>query len=547
MDDRPRRDELAKLTLAISEGRIDRRAFTRRALVLGLSLSAVATIFTTYAAGTRAHGRLQEGSADATPGGTLRFARAEDSDSLDPVTTNLNVGIWVLMSVYDQLVRVAPSGVDLEPGLAERWEVAEDALTYTFHLRPDLKFSDGTPLKASDVKYSIERAKNHPTSGWTFTLSALEEVVAQDDRTVVMRLIQPWAPFLSDLAMFSSSIISEAFAKGNEERLVEEMMGSGPFALAEWQKGDHILLKKNEHYWEPGLPLLDEVRIAVIPDDNSRVLQLQGGEIDAMWNVPSSRVEELKQDPNLSVIEVPSTYNQYVILNNRLAPLDDVNVRLALNYATDKQALIEIVLFGVGSEATSFMPEGSLFWNDDLPGFPFDLAKAQEYMAASSVPNGFDLELMYLAGLVDDEQLCTALGEMWSQIGVNVKLTPAEQSIYYDTWTTEKFQAWISYFTYDMVDPDEIVAFSVEPESSNAFHTGWSNAEAVELAHQGAAEQDPAKRQEIYARIQEIFNEDAPFVLLYRSRTSTPCPPRCMTFGHPPTGEWDWTKTWIEQ
>jgi len=276
------------------------------------------------------------------------------------------------------------------------------------------------------------------------------------------------------------------------------------------------------------------------------VIQLQGGEIDAMGNVPTSRVPEFKTDSSLKLIEFPSSYSQYVILNNQLEPLNDPNVRQALNYATDKQALIEIVLFGSGTEATSFMPKGALYWNEELPGFPFDLDRAKELMAASTVPEGFTLELTYLGGLVDDEQLATALRDMWGQIGVDVQITPAEQGVYYDVWTNETFQAWIGYWTNDIIDPDELVAFSVLPESSNAFHTGWSNPEAVALAQEGSAEQDPTKRQAIYYQIQEIYNADAPIVLLYHKPYLDLMTTKVRNFQHPPTGQWVWKKTWLE-
>ena len=143
------------------------------------------------------------------------------------------------------------------------------------------------------MKYSLERAANDPAQTWTFTLTALkrgpsddpevpgpaEGISAPDDNTVVIELAQPWAPFLSDLAMLNCSIISEAFASGNEERLTAEMMGTGPFMQQEWKKGESITLAKNPTYWEEGLPFLDQGRINVVPDDNNRILQIQGGKL----------------------------------------------------------------------------------------------------------------------------------------------------------------------------------------------------------------------------------------------------------------------------
>jgi len=577
MDKRQRRDALATLTHDLIQGRIDRRQFGKRALALGVGLPAVGLMARVYGANaaplvlqdaTEAPSNpititvggtpiavTEEDTANATPGGTLRYVRAEDSNNLDPVTNDGNVNIWIFMNVYDQLIRVGPDGASLVPSLAEQWEVSEDGKTYTFHLRPGVTFSDGTPLKASDVVYSFVRAANDPAETWTFTLTALQRdangqvtgITATDDQTVTVVLAQPWAPFLSDVAMFNLSIISEAFAAGNEARLTEELMGTGPFTMAEWRKGEYISLLKNPNYWEEGLPYLDEVRITVAPDDNSRILQLQGGEIDGTADVPSSRVPELKQDPNLKVIEFPSTFSQYVTFNHRNPPLDDVNARLALQYATDKQILIEVILFGVGVEATSFMPKGALYWNDILPGFPYDVAKAQEHLAQSKTPNGFAIEIQVSAGSSEEEQLATVLKDMWSQIGVDLTISPLERSVVLDNYRANAFEAQVVSWTNDIIDPDELVAYAILPESSEAYHTGYANPEAQELARQGAAELDPAKRKEIYFRIQELFNEDAVMLLLYHKPYIDVTTTRVRNFGHPPTGQWDWKKTWMEQ
>ncbi len=577
VDGEKRQRLLGTLTSDLFEGRIDRRAFMKRGAALGLSVPAVAAMARVYGAsaarpsaqdatevpenpititvGGTPIAVAEEDTSNATPGGTLRYARAEDSNNLDPVTNDGNVNIWIFMNVYDQLIRVSPNGASLVPGLAEKWEVSEDGKTYTFHLRQGVKFSDGTPLKASDVIYSFLRAANDPGETWTFTLTALQRdankqatgITAPDDQTVVIELAQPWAPFLSDVAMFNLGIISEAFAKGKEDRLTEELMGTGPFTMAEWKKGESILLKKNPNYWEEGLPYLDEVLISVIPDDNNRILQLQGGEIDATYDVPSSRVPDLKQDPNLKVIEFPSTFSQYLSLNMREAPLDDVNARLALQYATDKQTLIEVILFGVGVEATTFMPKGALYWNDQLAGFPYDVDKAKEYLAKSKTPDGFAFEIQTTAGSAEEEQLATVLKDMWSKIGVDLTISPLEASVHLDNYRANKFQCQVNGWTNDIIDPDELIAYAVLPESSEAYHTGWANPEAQDLARKGAGELDPAKREEIYFRIQEIFNEDSPMILLYHKPYIDVTTTKVHHLGHPPTGQWEWKQTWLEQ
>jgi peptide/nickel transport system substrate-binding protein len=579
---RDRNAVLGELRRQLFEREIDRREFVIQATRLGLAASAIGAMLHAYGANAAPGGRnaatrslLQnqpqnpititiggtpiavtgEDVTNAVPGGTLRFARRDDSDDLDPVTQDGNVDIWIFMNVYDQLIRVTPDGASLEPALAESWEVSTDGLTYTFHLRQGVKFSDGTPFTASDVVYSFDRAANDPKKLWTFTLTALQRdangqvqgITAPDDHTVVIKLAQPWAPFLADVAMFNLSIISQAFAKGNEDRLHRELMGTGPFTMAEWKQGEYISLKKNPSYWEEGFPFLDEVRVNVVPDDNNRILQLQGGELDAIYDVPASRVPELKQDPSFATIQFPSTYIRFITLNNRNPPLDDINARLALNYATDRKTLIDVVLFGAGTEATTFLPKGALFWNDELPGFPFDLNKAKDFISKSKTPNGFKLDFMIESGDAEGTQLGTTLKDLWSKIGVDLQLDLVDQGTFKDAYDNNKFEAQYTGWTNDIIDPDELVTYAILPDSSQNYHTGWTNQEAMDLAKKGRAELDPGKRKAIYFRIQEIWNTDSPMVLLYQEPYVDVTTTKVHSFGHPPTGQWVWKKTWMEQ
>jgi peptide/nickel transport system substrate-binding protein len=485
-------------------------------------------------------------AASGSAGGIFTFGRASDSDNLDPVTQDGNVDIWIFMSIYDQLVRVNDSGTGLQPALAEKWEVSPDGLTYTFHLRKGVVFSDGTPLKASDVKYSINRAKTNEKSGWTFTLEPLKEISTPDDSTVVMTLNQPWAPFLSDIAMFNASIISEAFAKKiGEDKLVEQTMGTGPFSLVEWKKGEYILLQKNDKYWEPGLPLLDQIKIVVVPDDNNRILQLQGGQIDGMYDVPLNRVADLEKDSNFVVNRFVSTYNNFIALNTRNAPLSDIKVRQALNYATDKQALIKVVNFGIGEVSNSFMPNGALYWNKDQVGYPFDLEKAKALIKESSIPNGGKIAIQVQAGRASALQLATALKEMWSQIGIELDIQQLEQAVATENYRTNKFEANATGWTNDIIDPDELVSYAILPEQVENYHTGWTNQEAIDLANKGRAVLDDAERRKIYYRIQEIHMQDAPFVYLYTLPYIDVLKKSVKGFFHHPMGQWVFSKTSI--
>jgi len=396
------------------------------------------------------------------------------------------------------------------------------------------------------VVFSLKRAKETANSPWSFTYEPVKDITAPDDATVVITLNQVWAPFLADISMFNSSIISEAFAKKvGVDKLVEQTMGTGPYMLAEWKKGEYILLKKNPNYWEKGLPLLDQVKIAVVPDDNSRILQIQGGDIDGMYDVPLSRIPDLKKDAKLQVGLYTSTYNNFIVLNTRTGLLSDVKVRQALNYATDKQALINVVNFGVGEISNSFMPNGALYWNKDQKGYPFDLDKAKQILKESGSPNGGKVAIMVRAGGATALQLATVLKDMWSKIGIDLDIQQLESTIVTSNYRANKFEMYASGWTNDIIDPDELVSYAILPEQTQNYHTGWTNQQAIDAAKQARATLDSATRQKLYYQVQDLHMQDAPFIYLYTLPYVDVLKKQVQGFVHHPMGQWYFSRTSI--
>jgi peptide/nickel transport system substrate-binding protein len=482
-------------------------------------------------------------------GGSVTFARQVDSENLDPVIQDGNINIWVFMSMYDQLIGVADDGIGLAPRLAESWDISDDGTEYTFNIRSGVKFSDGSDMTVEDIKWSLERARDEEASPWSFTLTQVQDVATPDDSTVVLTLTEAWAPFLAQIAMFNASVISKAFAEDDPGKLVDHVMGTGPFALQEWRIGERMVLVKNEHYWEEGLPLLDEIVLTVIPDGNSQILQLQGGDIDGIigqGDLPLNRVEELRRDPNLNVMTFTSTYNNFMAINCRNPPLDDVKVRQALNYATDKQALIDTVLFGIGEISNSFMPNGALYWNPDQEGYPFNLERAQELMAESNSPDGFPLEFMVRSGNQQQLQIVTSLQQMWAQIGVEVDIQQLDSAVVTDRYRSFNFQIILTGWTNDIIDPDQLVTYAIIPETIQNYRTGWVNERAVALANEGRVTLDPDRRREIYYEIQAIHMEDAPFVYLYVLPYVDALRSHVKGFHHHPMGQYIFKNMYVE-
>ncbi len=489
-------------------------------------------------------------TASGASGGSIIVARQVDSENLDPVIQDGNINIWAFMSIYDQLIGVDEDGLDLIPRLAESWEAQDDGATYVFHIRPGVKFFDGSEMTVDDIKWSIERARDTEASPWTFSVAEVQEVATPDESTVVMTLTEPLAPFLPQIAMFNASIISQAFAEEvGVDGLVDQTMGTGPFQLSEWRKGEQMTMVKNPNYWEEGLPLLDEIIWTVVPDGNSQILQVQGGEIDGIigqGDVPFNRVPDLQQDENLNVILWTSTNNQFVALNCRNPPLNDVKVRQALNYATDKQALIDTILFGNAEVSNSFMPNGALYWNPDQEGYPFNLEQAQALMAESESPDGFPLEFLVRAGNQQQLQLATALKDMWAAIGVNLDIQQLDVAVWNDKYRGFDFEAVHTQWTNDIIDPDQLVTYAIIPETIENYRTGWVNQEAVDLAMEGRVTLDPEARRDIYSQIQRIHMEDAPFVYLFVVPYIDVMNKRVEGYFHHPMGQYNFARTFVE-
>ena len=221
-------------------------------------------------------------------------------------------------------------------------------------------------------------------------------------------------------------------------------------------------------------------------------------------------------------------------------------MRQALNYATDKQALIKVVNFGIGEISNSFMPNGALYWNKDQTGYPFDLDKAKGLMKELTIPSGGKIAIMLQAGRASALQLATALKDMWAKIGIDLDIQQLEQAIVTDNYRNNKFEIYATGWTNDIIDPDELVSYAILPEQVQNYHTGWTNQEAIDLANKGRTELKDDERRKIYYRIQEIHMQDAPFVYLYVVPYIDVVKKSVQGFFHNPMGQWDWSKTSIQ-
>ncbi len=452
-------------------------------------------------------------------GGILTVARPADANLWDPKDTNDNNSLWAQNQIFATLIQNSPDGKELRGWLAESWENNEDATEFTFKLRDNAKFCDDTPIKASDVKFSLDRAMEEDSSvSWQFPSSPKVEAV--DDRTVKITLEKPNVAFPNYLTLWGASVLSEAYANSvSKEELSEKPLGSGPFCLAEWKKGELIVLKPNPGYWDSTQPYLDEVHLKVVQDDNARVLQAQSGEVDIALDVPYSQIDALANTPEMQVNVVNLYGTAAIVLNQRLLPeFTDKMVRQAMSMAIDRQALVSAVLFGKGEVAKSpFYGPDILFWTGDFET-KFDLEGAKKLMAESSAPDGFAVEMIIPSGDTLASQTAVILKDQLAQLKIDITITPVESGTWWEMWSGGQSQMLYKLGTNDVIDPAENLPFdfwSKDEGGSDAAFTGFYSAEIVQLSKDAEAALDPEKRRELYYELQRIAMDESPQLWLF--------------------------------
>lgn len=445
--------------------------------------------------------------------GVLKIGRNDDSTNFDPVKTILNVDIWVMNNMHAFLVRANREATEIIPDLAESWEISNDKLTYTFKLR-EAKFSDGSAVTAGDAVFSLTRLREDPESVQAAMYQIVESVTAPDDRTVVIKLSEPSAPFLATLAMFSAAVVPQHAVEALGDEFGTNPVGAGAFRMKEWRRGEVVKLERNPFYWEEGLPKLDGVEWHVVTDDNTRILKVQAGELDAAIFIPFNRIPDLDADPEINVHLDASTREDHLLLNHENKWLANKNVRKAINMAIDVKSIVDVVTFGYGEVANSYIPGGALYYNPENPNYDYDPEKAKAMLAAEGA-EGMKLVNIVAAGDKVEEQIGILLKDQLAKVGVEVELRKVDPGQIWDLFVSGDYDVSVAYWTNDIIDPDQKSTFSVGMDENLNYYTRYRNEEVAALVAKGRVELDDAKRREIYYEIQRQAKDDVHWIDLY--------------------------------
>lgn len=474
---------------------------------------------------------------DQAPAGeaVLIIGRQDDGNSYDPHKGTNFAALEVLHALYDTLVTVDYDLKTIRPLLATEWQISEDGKEYTFKLRDDVKFHSGRPMTAEDVKYSFDRLRdpaNNFSESWV--LESVEEVIAVDDTTVVLKLKHPDGELLLNLARSQAAILDrEAVEQWGEDFGVLWSGGTGPFKWVKWEPEKEVVLERNPDYaWgsevfkNTGAPHVDRLIFRTIPDPNTRMLALETGEIHATRHVPLTEVDRLRDLEGVEIVPFERLHSWFLGMNLRKPIFADQRVRQALSKALDRQAIIDLAANGFGVPAQNMIsPATPGYWEGAAEaGHEHDPEEARRLLDEAGWTVGPDgirqkdgVRLSFaLHGTKDTETLLTVIQAQFREVGVEANLDIMEIGALFEKIGGEDHDMHVMGFSYASAgEAFNLYFHSSNVPSPNRFN--WVDAETDRLLEAGKAAVTDEERREAYDKVQEIILEATPIIPLYHT------------------------------
>ena len=504
-------------------------------------------------------------SAAELPAQTLVFCSDASPAGFDPAQYTTSVEFSAAAyTVYNRLVEFEHGGTKIEPGLAQSWTISDDGRVYTFHLRHGVKFHT-TPyfrptreFDADDVVRTFERMldsndalrKAYPASFPYFVDLGLAKNLAKVDKldpyTVQMTLHTPSAPFLSELAMPFASVISAEYAdrlmqEGKASALNREPIGTGPFVFRRYVKDATIRFEGNADYWKRGVVRVRKLVFEITPDPAVREEKLKEGECQVMSYPRPEDVASLSSDPNLQMPHQVGFNLGFLAYNTEHKPLDNVDVRRALDMAIDKQAIVKSVYQGAGQVAVNPMPPTQWSYDAALKDAPYDPTQAKALLAKAGYPDGFALSLWAMPVQRPYNPNARLMAEMiqadWAKIGVHAAITTYEWGEYVRRAHAGEHDAMLIGFTGDNGDPDNWLGVLLGCAAVNGSNfSRWCYKPFDDLVVKARETSDTQARTRLYTQAQEIFKSQVPFTPIAHSTVYQPLAKRVVGFKIDPFG-----------
>ena len=495
---------------------------------------------------------------------TLVYCSEGSPENFTPALNTTGTSLDAARPVFDQLVEFERGSTNIKPGLAEKWDISPDGLTFTFHLRHGVKFGATKGFKptrdfnADDVLFSFQRQYDPASpyskiSGGKYDYYSdmdmpklVKSLVKTDDYTIVMTLSEPNVAILANLAMDFATIQSAEFAdammKAKTPELFDQIpVGTGPFIFQSYQKDAVIRFKANPTYWG-GKPAIDELIYAITPDATARYSKLKTDECQVAPYPRPADLAEMKKDPEINVLSQPGLNIGYLSFNTQKPPFDKKEVRLAVSMAIDKASIIKDVYLGAGQAAKNLIPPTMWAYDDAVTDYPYDPEKAKAMLADAGIKGPIDIDLWYMPVQrpynPDAKRIAEMMQSDLGKVGVNAKLVTYEWGEYRKRLQNGEATSALFGWTGDNGDPDNFFFFlgcpGGKPAASNIAK--WCDADFNADLVKARQVPDQAERQKIYGDMQVIQHDNEPVLNLAHSVVFEPIRKNVVDFKMSPLG-----------
>lgn len=489
---------------------------------------------------------------NAKQGGEILVTYHDDVATLDPAIGYDWQNWSMIKSLFDGLMDYVPGTTTLRPGLAESYDISEDGMTYTFHLRKGVKFTNGREMTADDVKYSLDRvtlpATQSPGAGFFASIkgadkmadgsaTSLEGVKAVDPLTVEIALNRPDATFLHVMALNFSYIVPKEAVEAAGADFGKHPVGTGAFKLTDWTLGQQLVFERNQDYWRAGEPYLDKITFQVGQEPVVALLRLQNGEIDIPGDgIPPAKFTEVMADPAQAALVVSGNGLQtgYITLNVNMPPLDKAEVRQAINMAVNKDRITQIIN-GRAKPANQVLPPLMPGYDPAFQGYAYDPAAAKDLLAKAGFPDGFETEL-YVMNTDPNPRIAQAIQQDLAQIGVKVSIQSLAQAnvIQAGGEPTSAPMIWSGGMAWsaDFPDPSDFFGPILSCQAAEAGGWNWSHycnkdLDAAAAAADAITDADKmTDRMKAWSDIYAKVMGDAPWVPVFNEQRYTMRAPR---------------------
>jgi len=452
----------------------------------------------------------------------LRVALTANPNSIETATGDERNATNVGSQIFDSLVWIDDEG-KFTPMLAESWEIKNNATEFIFHLRKGVKFHNGNPFNADDVIFTWKRGTGENIK-WRDAFTGIKSAAKIDDYTVRFTTEKPNAILLGRIADVWAILDKEYYEEvGGEDGYLAKPIGTGPFMLKEWVKGDRIVLVKNPNYWWKGYPKVDKIIFRPIPELSTRVAAIQSGDIDIAIRLTSENAEQLKGNPKIKVISYAKDRVYYIAFNNlttgKGTPIENKLVRQAMNWAVDVDSIIKSLFNGYANPITGFIVKGNLGYDPSIKPYGYDPEKAKKLLAEAGYPNGFKIKMAAPTGAyMHFEQVCQAIANYLKDVGIDVDLQFMDSGKYWDLEAKKQLPPLFGdSWSNAIIDayPRLLGALG----GWNASYSSWYDPKIDQMLQQIVQTGNDKDRAKLYIKLQKYMLDNPPFIYLYQPVT----------------------------